>query len=328
MYDSIRGQMIADEVYFTLKGKVEEMFGDSVKLNRQEVAKINKTYDGVTFVTGAKVAPTLYLDGYVEQVEEGQLDMEEAATALMTKFMEHRNDEFDIPKVDAEHAQKSLYCVALSRERNAELLQSVPHRDIAGTDLAIVMRWQVQNIENAKASFLVKEEHLSAIGMTDAEAFEVAIPNTMELDPYSVESMRDIMRAMGMPEEMLGAMDGPEMLVIRNKSGVNGATGIFLDKELRAQISEYYKGEGYSGEFFILPSSTHEVICVPADNTNPKTLEYMIEEVNETQVLPEEQLGDAPYFCNSKLQLSMPTLADSDAMSTVAGETDSIGAHL
>jgi hypothetical protein len=59
--------------------------------------------------------------------------------------------------------------------------------------------------------------------------------------------------------------------------------------------------ERAGGDFFILPSSLHEVLIVP-DNGNVKLedLENMVKEVNATQVAPQDKLTDSVYHYDSK----------------------------
>ena len=50
-------------------------------------------------------------------------------------------------------------------------------------------------------------------------------------------------------------------------------------------------------DFFVLPSSVHEVVIVPASAGIPcSEMDAMVREINETQVAAEEVLGDSAYF--------------------------------
>jgi hypothetical protein len=54
-------------------------------------------------------------------------------------------------------------------------------------------------------------------------------------------------------------------------------------------------------DYFILPSSVHEVLIVPKnDQMDLKTLESMVQDVNATQVAPEERLSDHVYAYDAK----------------------------
>ena len=59
--------------------------------------------------------------------------------------------------------------------------------------------------------------------------------------------------------------------------------------------------ERLGGDFFILPSSLHEVLLVRDDGeVNYRDLKAMVEEVNAMQVSPEEKLTDNVYHYDSK----------------------------
>lgn len=54
--------------------------------------------------------------------------------------------------------------------------------------------------------------------------------------------------------------------------------------------------EKIGSNFFILPSSLHEVLIVPASkNMDLSELEDMVREVNATQVAPPDKLSDSVY---------------------------------
>ena len=59
--------------------------------------------------------------------------------------------------------------------------------------------------------------------------------------------------------------------------------------------------ERAGGDFFILPSSIHEILIVPDNGKmNLKDLEAMVREVNVTQVSPADKLTDSVYHYDSK----------------------------
>ena len=62
--------------------------------------------------------------------------------------------------------------------------------------------------------------------------------------------------------------------------------------------------ERAGGDFYILPSSIHEVLIVP-DNGEMglKDLEAMVKEVNATQVAPADKLTDSVYHYDSQAKI-------------------------
>ena len=85
----------------------------------------------------------------------------------------------------------------------------------------------------------------------------------------------------------------PEMYVITNSCGINGAIALACEDF----INEFVKK--YGSAFVILPSSIHEAICiVDVDKEDYWYLSTMVKEVNMTQIMPEEVLSDNIYFYN------------------------------
>ena len=81
------------------------------------------------------------------------------------------------------------------------------------------------------------------------------------------------------------------MFVATNSKKVNGAGVILYDGLLRTFA------EKIGGDFYILPSSVHEVIFVPANgDIDARYLIQMVKEVNATEVSPDEVLSDNVYM--------------------------------
>lgn len=101
-----------------------------------------------------------------------------------------------------------------------------------------------------------------------------------------VISMREMMANMwGADIDSLPAE--PAQAIITNKERMFGAINIY-DEDCIKQVQEILGTKN----FYVLPSSIHEVICVPTEGIEIDDLLKMVTEVNQTQVRPEEQLGD------------------------------------
>ena len=66
--------------------------------------------------------------------------------------------------------------------------------------------------------------------------------------------------------------------------------------------------ETIGSDLYILPSSVHECIAVSTELGDPETLAEMVQEVNGSQVAPEEQLSDHVYHYDANTKEI--TLAD------------------
>ena len=102
-----------------------------------------------------------------------------------------------------------------------------------------------------------------------------------------VITIKEIMVAL-MDEELLENIpDEPVQVIVTNEARMFGAINIYNEDCIR-QVQEKL----HANNFYVLPSSKHEVICVPTDGIEIDDLLTMVTEINQTNVKPEEQLGD------------------------------------
>ena len=53
---------------------------------------------------------------------------------------------------------------------------------------------------------------------------------------------------------------------------------------------------GLNDDLYIMPSSIHELICIPAAGVNPGDLRTIVREINSTQVAVEDVLSNNVYL--------------------------------
>jgi len=63
--------------------------------------------------------------------------------------------------------------------------------------------------------------------------------------------------------------------------------------------------ENKLGEFYILPSSVHECIAVPAEGADVEMLKAMVYDINRSQVSEDEWLSNHVYFYSKQKGLVM-----------------------
>ncbi len=97
-----------------------------------------------------------------------------------------------------------------------------------------------------------------------------------------------------MPPEMLFPAGGPDMIVMSNEDKLQGAN-VLLSQKTLDELHEKI------GDYVIIPSSIHEVIALPiTDEMSPQQMREMVQEVNGTQVAPEERLSDQIMIYNGQ----------------------------
>jgi len=129
--------------------------------------------------------------------------------------------------------------------------------------------------------------------------------NTPALLTYELRDMSDVLIELmvgvpcnSMKEEFEYMVP---MYVLSNKSKLNGSGCIFYHNLLHNLC------EKLECDLYILPSSIHEVILIPAyDHDSYDELTSMVKEVNSTQLSKEEILSDHVYFYSRETgQISM-----------------------
>lgn len=296
------------EVAEKIKSYLPSRFSDA-EVGLKVVTKNNGTQlTGLTIKTvDSNIAPTLYLERFFEDYENGKelvKILNEIADARVATDVE---GDFDTKfLMNFEESRNRIVPRLVSQEMNKALLESRPHKVIA--DLAVTYHVMVNNLVDGAASVAVTNEIMDRWGVTVDELHEVAVENIPVLQSSTFQSMSDVLfESMG--RDLLRQYDGDEerareafrefmpvdtdMYVLSTVHKMYGAAAL-LDKNMMSHIYEKF-----DGKFFIIPSSTHEVLIV-SDMFDKNNLATMIREVNDTQVELEDQLSDHAYTYDLK----------------------------
>lgn len=275
-----------------------ELQGVDVDLQRQETNKYNGVVkDGFTVrYLDAKIGLVEYLDDLYEMHKDGY-SISELVDIVTEKFEMAKENVPEIPVLTAESAKENLYCTVVNTADNEEMLKNVPHEKLE--DLSVVARFRV----GKDGSFLVTNDICKTLQMTSEEVMEAAHANTDRAE-YKCQSMGEVMRELmihdGMPDDYtdeLIQMQGEQcpMWILSNESRVDGAVAITSQETLKAAHEKL--GE----DFYVLPSSRHEVILVPQSMVSDvEDLKKMVHEVNATEVSKIDKLSDSVYLFNGR----------------------------
>ncbi len=244
----------------------------------------------------SKVSPTIYLEQFYEQYEDGT-PFGEIVRNIEETMREHERDDVNMDYFrDFEKVKDRIVYKIVNYEMNVELLESVPY--VKWNDLAIVFCHVCDECMLGYATILIRNCHLDMWGIDNEQLFEYARINTPRLMQDEMTSMdevlKDIMERnqcfMPLPEQGVDAAVG-NMYVLTNAKRIFGATSMLYSRRLE-ELSDRF-GTG----LYILPSSIHEVIILPeSDTCDVEYIRDMISEVNETQVSLEERLSDNLYY--------------------------------
>ena len=275
--------------------------GNDVDVKVSTVEKMNQSYEAITITPeGSNIGMNMNLEVFAEAYESG-VPFNEIVEQVTNKVEAHLADmpTFDVQALtDYEQMKDKLAMEVVATDRNADLLAKVPHQEME--DMAVVYRFVMESDENGRASILVSNDLLDKMGVTPEQLHADALENAPELRPAVIKGMSEVMMDMMGEDahEMFGIDEFPqdEMMYVATVPDKISGAGVIAYQEFMDQAAEKL-----GGDFYILPSSIHEVLLVKDDGAvNFNDLKSMVEDVNATQVAPEEKLTDSVYHYDSK----------------------------
>lgn len=291
----------------TIRTMVQRQLGVQYRVVIQDMVKNNNTHlDGLVIMSeDSNLSPTIYLNHYYRQYEKSD-DLKDICQEIVTIYREHCPSHcIDISFfTDYDKVKSRIVFKLVNYEKNRALLEKIPHYRFL--DLAIVFNCLLNTTDAGNATILIYERHLSLWGITRDDLYALAASNTPKLLQYDLRNMTDVMRELFSDtcpdeEDFDTAQQLCPMYVLTNRQKLNGSVCI-LYKDLLRDFSRRLESDLY-----ILPSSIHEVLIIPAGNTaSGKELSDMVKEVNATQLSGEEILSDhVYYFSRETCQLTM-----------------------
>ena len=283
-----------------IKEKLSQKGYGEVETSFHNIEKTNQNYEAISVVpAGGNIGVNYNIENAFASYEHS--GDYEGVLASATGAIASGLDQVPVVNVNAlmnyEIMKEKLSVEVISAEVNEELLAKVPHDRIE--DLAVVYRFIMESNEDGRASILVNNDLIERMGVTHEQLRADALENSPEIRPAVIQGMNEVMKEMMGPEayEMFGIPDDTEeMMFIATVPDKNSGAGVLAYQDFMDQAAEKI-----GGDFFILPSSIHEILLVPDDGQKEADeLKAMVMDVNATQVSPEERLSDNVYHYDSK----------------------------
>ena len=282
-----------------IKVAVEERVTDATVMVNDVTKNNGVKYTGLVIRTGNScISPTIYIDRFVDEIENGDAGVSEVAEKIIEIAKEHQGTEFEANLEiirDKELFLQHVEYRVVNASMNEELLDKAPHKEFC--DLAVLYIVVLAKESDSSATVTVTNDLIASLDITTEELEEAAQANRNPED-YTASSLTELIKSMNLmsiSDEDIEAMSGSEipMFVITNKHKNYGAAAI-LDAEVMANASKIM-----GGDFFILPSSVHELIIIPSDgHGSPSELRGMVQSVNTT-LAPNEVLSNEVYLYDS-----------------------------
>ena len=267
--------------------KIEER-----KVNKAQRGELN----GVLFKRdGKECAPTFYIEDFYKAYKDGTpiaaLSHEAVDTAVRSSVMADILAQGSLEMLgDPDYLRVRL----LNKGRNKEYLKGIPFRELGGGFVFIA------EIGCGEYGAVITDALMEEYDMTADEMFDTAIKNSAERFPAVLQDLGD--SVISDPEECRNLLDqasgkmpagaGPAF-VLTNSRFFWGAGALFYPGVI-GRIHELL-----DGDFYVLPSSVHELILIAVDDQDPKQLADLVRSANRSVVKDSEILADDLFICES-----------------------------
>lgn len=266
---------------------------------------------------GKNIAPTIYVNEFYERYQKGE-DISRILKDIVKIMDKNRvEDNIDVDFFNRyENVRKHLVIRLIHKEKNRELLEEVPYQIFM--DLALVCHCVIVSEEFGHGEILIHKHHLEAWKIDASTLFRDAFENSPRLEPGRVLKMSDMIKEILREHikariDQIAGVEGKRKEELLKESMENMAREIEAEAVpmyVLTNVRRYYGAsclaypgilkriaEGLKGDFYILPSSVHEVILMKnTEEMESVSLNEMIQEVNRTQVAEEEWLSDHAYL--------------------------------
>lgn len=280
-----------EEFELALIEALEKRYPD-VKVIKKSQYKINGVKHGIVLVGVGDIQPIIYPDSLYESYKKLE-DVELVIDRLNFKITNDNVSKCKNIVMDWQQVKEHIYPYIVSNEKNKEYMDMCNYIYKEKLDFVYGMYVELPSYEESEIACVnITKELLNLWGVPEEEVFEMAEQNAK----YFVRPMKQVIyEHIGEIFAEEDIIKGEMMYVLTNATGNRGAAGMFDIELLKATA------EKLQSDFFILPSSIHEVILVREDMSSSKEmLREMVVEVNRTQLEDDEYLSDNVYYFNRK----------------------------
>ena len=291
-----------------VRAEVEKLCGEGDKVYVNSIRKNNsQRHDAIVIRKEVdNASPSIYLNYFFEEYKNGK-DIGDIVEDIIKLDMESREKlEFDIEEFFVwDNVKDKVFFRLINKLNNVDILKDVPHKEIY--DLAMVFYCTVNMNDYDLATTMIHSIYLEKWGITEDELYERAIHNTRNFHKPVLKSMNEML------VDLLGVTYNDE---IEKESVISQFKGdeewypmyvLTSDKKLLGSICMAYDDLLHDfgmehGNFYIIPSSIHELILVPdSEDITPSGLLNMIIDVNDGQLPKEEILSYNLYYYEVEL---------------------------
>lgn len=274
----------------TLKKLVQERADADVEVkiiltvNNNQTKSENLTYTSKNY----NLFPSIRLKEFYQKYQELGMDWcVDKAVSILGNVKKVSKDQL---MGSWESAKGRIVVELVKRSWNEELLEEIPYK--AFLDLAVIYRLKLWDSKSGDVVHTVTNEMMEYWNITGKELYEAAFANLWKEDFKITGLNQEIRKVMTVPMEQVPGDDDKEWAyVFSNQRRIKGSIAM-----LRTDLLDAF-AKAKETDLFILPSSVHDVLLVPArKEENISKLRKKVRDINEDILEPEEWLSDEVYY--------------------------------
>ena len=283
-----KGRLNFDEFCSYVEEEIKKRFGKGYEVAINEITKNNnqKFHTLNILRDECNFSPMFYLDIHYEAHLNGQdlLEIVEDIIAFYNRDNFKKNLDVEFVKNWKKVKGRILYKL-INYEKNREMLLEVPHKRFL--DLAIVYYIAFEDMPNGHASILIHNDLMKMWEKTADDLHKEASKNTPYYRMGNIMDMSLIMKELRLEAET--EAETGFMYILTNSENFFGASTILYPNVLK-QFAEKMETD-----FYIIPSSVHEVLLIPYTEGDADALSWIVNEVNQVVIKQQEYLSDSVY---------------------------------
>lgn len=251
-----------------------------------EAVNLETTFPNSTYIAN------LHLDSAYDTYKQNG-DLEFTMDDIAETIQEARKKLYLLESTDFnnyENVKNRLTLQLINRERNESILKKVTHRDLPDTDLSVIYFVEISRNESGMQCFKVNSSMLNVWKIEEAQLYQDALKNMEKQRPFLLNDIMGTMMGLpGKPNYLPEQMYGNEFYSLSTQIA-NGAAAI-LYPDLLKKI-----GERLQGNFFLVPSSIHEIYLIRDEGENDlETLQQVVKDMKEYPIPKRTFLSDRIY---------------------------------
>lgn len=283
------------------KEQVQEHLGKDYEVQITTNPKLNGTERTGLSISRTQeqqqVVPVIYLEECFERyLQDGEF--KKCVEEICVVYKEQKeNEEKIMAELESienmnswEKVQNKVYPMIVSAKENEDLKEKYFYQEY----LDFLVLYIIRVTEVGIGSVKITKQMIKSWKISEGEIHHQAVEN-LKTDGYQIRSFNSVVKEnlLEITEEEIE--ESEPMYVLTNQIKYFGAAGIFLCAEMFKEIVG-------KRNFYILPSSVHELILIKDDGGyDIQILSDMVRNANEEQVTADERLSDHAYYYDRKL---------------------------